>query len=343
VQKKSGGSAYGTCILLLSSYIGQKSDREKNMEVLKPTRLRPGDVIGLVAPASRPSADERVEKGVQYLEHLGYRVKVGRHVYDLHGYLAGRDEDRAGDFNEMIRDKNVKAIFTVRGGYGTPRILQLLDYRTLAQNPKIIAGYSDITGLQLAIFRKIGLVTFSGPMIGVEMWNEIDPFTEESFWQQLTSGKKIGILKNPEGEPEVILRGGKAQGRLLGGNLSLTVSLMGTPFMPALRGSILVLEDVDEEPHRIDRMLAQMLNGGILGSLAGLAFGKFTECVPSDSDDPSLTLEQVQHEYMEKIHCPVVAGIQYGHVPKKFTIPLGLRAILNTKQGSLKVIESGVL
>ena len=313
------------------------------MEVLKPKRLHPGDVIGLVAPASRPSADEKVEKGVQYLERLGYRVKVGRHVYDLHGYLAGRDEDRAGDFNEMIRDKNVKAIFTIRGGYGTPRILRFLDYRTLAQNPKIIAGYSDITGLQLAVFRKIGLVTFSGPMIGVEMWNEIDPFTEESFWRQVTSGKKIGILKNPEGEPAIILRSGKAQGQLLGGNLSLTVSLMGTPFMPPTRGSILVLEDVDEEPHRIDRMLAQMLNGGILPSLAGLVFGKFIECVPGDPDEPNLTLEQVQYEYTQKIKCPVVAGIQYGHVPKKFTIPFGLQATLDTKHGSLNVIESGVL
>ncbi len=313
------------------------------MEVLKPKRLRQGDVIGLVAPASRPSTDEKVEKGVQYLERLGYRVKVGRHVYDLHGYLAGRDEDRAADFNEMIHDKNVKAIFTVRGGYGTPRILGLLDYRALARNPKIIVGYSDITGLQLALLRKIGLVTFSGPMIGVEMWNEIDSFTEESFWRQITSAKKIGRLKNPEHEPVSFLRRGKAHGQLLGGNLSLTVNLMGTPFMPKTLGSILVLEDVDEEPHRIDRMLAQLLNGGILRGLSGLVFGKFIECTASDPDDPNLTLEQVQHDYMEKIKCPVFAGLQYGHIPKKLTIPIGLQAVLETGHGVLNVIENGVI
>jgi muramoyltetrapeptide carboxypeptidase len=313
------------------------------MEVLKPKRLCPGDVIGLVAPASRPSADEKVEKGVQYLERLGYRVKLGRHVYDLHGYLAGRDEDRAGDLNDMIRDKDVKAIFTIRGGYGTPRILRLLDYRALAQNPKIIVGYSDITSLQLAIFRKTGLVTFSGPMIGVEMWNEIDPFTEESFWRQVTSSKKIGVLKNSDEVPPEVLRKGKAEGRLIGGNLSLAVNLMGTPFMPPTRRSILVLEDVEEEPHRIDRMLAQLFNGGVLGGLAGLVFGTFVECTPGDEDEPFLTLEQVLQEYTQKIKCPVTANFQYGHIPKKITIPFGLRAALDAKRGTLNVLENGVI
>jgi muramoyltetrapeptide carboxypeptidase len=313
------------------------------MEVIKPKRLRPGDVIGLVAPASRPSQDEKVEKGVQNLERLGYRVNVGRHVYDLHGYLAGRDEDRAADFNEMIRNKDIKAIFTIRGGYGTPRLLQMIDFRSLAQNPKIIVGYSDITALQLALFRKIGLVTFSGPMIGVEMWNDIDPFTEESFWRQVTESKKVGTLDNFDGEPAGILRPGKARGRLLGGNLSLAVSLMGTPFMPATRGSLLVLEDVDEEPHRIDRMLAQMLNGRVLRGLAGLVFGKFTECLPGDEDEPCLTLEQVQSDYVQKIKCPVISNFQYGHIPKKNTIPFGLQAALDTKRGTIDVLESAVV
>lgn len=171
------------------------------MTIIKPKHLRKGDLIGLVAPASTPFPDEKIEKGAAYLEQLGYRIKFGKHIRDIHGYFAGMDEERAADFNDMVRDKQVKAIFSIRGGYGTPRLLQMIDYRSLKQNPKIIVGYSDITALQLAIFRKVGLVTFSGPMTGVEMWKGMDPYTEEHFWRVLTSTKKVGLLENPEGKP----------------------------------------------------------------------------------------------------------------------------------------------
>ena len=238
------------------------------MTIIKPPRLHKGGVIGLVAPASTPSSEEHIEKGATYLEQLGYRVKFGKHIRNTNGYLAGTDEERAADFNTMVRDKDVKAIFAIRGGYGTPRILRMIDYRSLRQNPKIIAGYSDITALQLAIFRKTGLVTFSGPMTGSDMWKDFDPYTEEHFWQLLTSTKKIGLLKNSIDEPLKILKIGKARGRLLGGNLSLLACLMGTPFLPNMRGSILFLEDVEEAPYRVDRMLAQLLNAGILPELA---------------------------------------------------------------------------
>ena len=313
------------------------------MTIIKPPRLRKGDVIGLIAPASTPSTEEKIEKGAAYLEQLGYRVTFGEHLRNRHGYLAGTDEDRATDFNNMVHDKNVKAIFAVRGGYGTPRILQLLDYRSLKQNPKIIVGYSDITALQLAIFREIGLVTFSGPMTGTDMWKDFDPYTEEHFWRMLRSTKKIGIMKNPSDEPLRILKHGKAHGRLLGGNLSLTACLMGTQFLPKLRGSILFLEDVEEAPHRIDRMLAQLLNAGVLQELAGLVFGKFTDCNPSDPSEPHLTLTQIQKEYAEKIKCPVVANFQYGHIPRKLTVPIGLQAMLDSKRNRIEVLESGVL
>ena len=140
------------------------------MPSIKPPRLKKGDLIGLVAPASTPAAAERIEGGVRYLEQLGYRTVVGKHVTDQYGYLAGSDADRAADLNAMIRNRNVKAIFCIRGGYGTPRMISLVDYAALRRDPKIFVGYSDITALQLAMFRKTGLITFSGPMTGVEMW-----------------------------------------------------------------------------------------------------------------------------------------------------------------------------
>ncbi len=313
------------------------------MTIIKPPRLSKGNIIGLVAPASTPSAEEKIEKGASYLELLGYRIKFGKHIRDAHGYLAGTDEERATDFNDMVRDKDVKAIFAIRGGYGTPRILKMIDYDALKENPKVIVGYSDITALQLAIFHKIGLITFSGPMTGTDMWKDFDSYTEEHFWRLVTSIKKIGILKNPSDETLKILKQGKAKGRLIGGNLSLLASLIGTPFLPKLHGSILFLEDVEEAPHRVDRMLAQMLNAGILQKLSGLVFGKFTDCNPNDLSEPHLTLDQIQKEYAEKIKCPVVADFQYGHVPKKLTVPIGLQAILDTKHNRIEVLENSVI
>jgi muramoyltetrapeptide carboxypeptidase len=313
------------------------------MTIIKPQKLRKGSTIGLVAPASTPSTEEKIEKGAAYLERLGYRVKFGENIRKLHGYLAGTDEERAADFNTMASDKDVNAIFTIRGGYGTPRILQMIDYNSLKQNPKIIVGYSDITALQLAIFRKIGLVTFSGPMTGIEMWKGIDPYTEEHFWQLLTSTKKIGVLKNPNDEPSKILKHGKTRGQLLGGNLSMIACLMGTPFLPKLRSSILFLEDVEEAPHRVDRMLAQLFNAGILNGLAGLVFGKFTDCTPSNPSEPHLTVDQIQKEYAEKIKCPVIGNFQYGHIPRMLTVPIGLQAMLDSERNRLEVLESAVI
>lgn len=312
------------------------------MPIIKPRRLRKGDLIGLVAPGSALSTEEKIEGGVRYLEQIGYRIKLGKHIRNIHGYLAGADKDRATDFNEMVYDKNVKAIFALRGGYGTPRLLQMIDYRAVRKNPKIIVGYSDITALQLAIFRKSGLVTFSGPMTGVEMWKDFDPYTEEHFWRVLTSAKKIGALKNPNEEPLNILRHGNTRGRLLGGNFALLTCTIGTPFIPKLKKSILFLEDVDEAPHRIDRMLAQLYNANILQEISALVFGKFTECKPSDPLEPYLTIDQIQKEYTEKLQCPAVANFQYGHIPRRLTVPIGLQASLNTKRSQIEVLESAV-
>lgn len=310
--------------------------------ILKPPRLQRGDVIGLVCPASTPSSAEKIEKAVQYLERLGYRTKVGKHVMNQIGYLAGTDEERVADLNEMFRDKTVRAVIAVRGGYGTPRILARVDYRALRRDPKIIVGYSDLTALQLAVFRTIGLVTFSGPMAGVEMWNGIDPYTEEHFWKIVTSSAPVGVLANPPDEPSTVTGKGNAKGRLLGGNMSLVSSLLGTRYSPDYRGAILVLEDVDEAPHRVDRMFVQFRLAGILDKVVALVLGRFTDCTPSDPQKPSLTIDQVLREVTESVDVPVLSNFQYGHIPRKLTLPLGLKAVLDNATRTLEVKEPAV-
>jgi len=309
---------------------------------IKPPRLRKGEVVGLISPASTPSSYEKIGKAVTYLERLGYRVQVGQHAMNQVGYLAGTDEERAADLNTMLKNKSVRAVMAIRGGYGTPRILDRVDYAALRRDPKIIVGYSDLTALLLAVFRKTSLVTFSGPMAGVEMWNSIDPFTEEHFWRIITSVSRIGRLKNPDDEP---LRGrgkGRASGHLLGGNFSLLISLMGTPFSPSYRGSILFLEDVDEAPHRVDRMFAQLRHAGVLNNISALVLGRFTDCQPTDPSKPFLSIEQVLSEVESSAGIPVLSNFQYGHIPRKLTVPIGIRAVVDGARGSVEVMESAV-
>ena len=313
------------------------------MTAVKPPRLRKGDLIGLVSPASTPSSSEKIEGGVRYLENLGYRVKVGAHAAKSFGYLAGTDQERAADFNDMIADPQVKAIFALRGGYGTPRLLPLIQYRLLARQPKIISGFSDITALQLAIFKKCRLVTFSGPMPAVEFWKNPDPYTEENFWRLLTSKALVGTLANPPDDPLRIHREGKSTGVMLGGNLALVVSTLGTPFMPSLRDAVLVLEEVDEYPHRVDRMFAQLRNAGIFQNTAALLLGKFTECGPKDPAQPHLTTDYLLEEYAPFARGPVLGNLRYGHVPKKLTVPFGLKAIVDSAKKRIEVREGAVV
>ena len=313
------------------------------MPVLKPRKLRKRDIIGLVAPASPPSDPEKIDRGVRYLESIGYRVKVGKHARNVYGYLAGTDEQRAEDVNAMFRDSSVKAIFVVRGGYGLHRILHQLDYRSIARNPKIVVGYSDLTALQLALWRKIGLVTFSGPMVAVEMYEGMEPFTEEHFWTVLTSTTKLGTLPAPAGESIRSMRSGKATGTLLGGNLSVLCALTGTPFCPTWKQALLVLEEVGEEPYRIDRMLMHLLHAKVLSSVKGLAFGRFIDCQPQDASKPHLTVEQVLDHVTRDLNFPVVANLAYGHLPRKVTLPWGLRARIDGDRGRIEILESAVV
>ncbi len=309
---------------------------------IKPKALHKGDVIGIIAPASAPTLSEKITKAAEYLERLGYRVKLGTNVNALRGFLAGADQQRADDIHEMFADKNVKAIISVRGGYGTYRLLPLLNYGLIKQNPKILVGYSDITALQLAIYKKTGLVTFSGPMAGVEMWNGIDPFTEEHFWQTVTSTKKIGEIKNPDSKKLTTLVKGNASGILLGGNLSLICGIMGTQYVPSFKNSLLFFEEIDEDVTRFDRMVNHLRISKVFSETNGIIIGELTDVKPSDASKPHLTVEEILQDYLLPLNKPAVGGLVYGHIPRKVTMPIGIRARLNASNGTITLSESAV-
>jgi muramoyltetrapeptide carboxypeptidase len=312
------------------------------MGIVKPKRLKQGDVIGIISPASSPDDLTKINHGVEYLEKIGYRVEIGKNVGSQEGYLAGSDLQRLSDLHEMFHNKNVKAIFSIRGGYGSGRLLDKIDYKLIRNNPKIFVGYSDITALQMAFFAKTGLVTFGGPMVAVDFHDEISPFTEEVFWRTITSNKKIGRIQNPRKEKFYLLNKGRGQGRLLGGNLSILTSLMGTEYLPKLKDSILLLEDVNEAPYRIDRMFNQLRLAKILKQVSGIILGHFVDCYETDPAKRSFTLNEVIIEYFQNSQLPVLYNVKHGHIKENITIPYGVKCVLNATRGFIEITENAV-
>jgi muramoyltetrapeptide carboxypeptidase len=312
------------------------------VRILKPKHLKKGDLIGLISPASTPDNLEKINEAVKYFERLGYRVMVGKNVGKVRGYLAGTDEQRLEDFHSMFLNKEVKAIFCVRGGYGSIRFLDKINFSTIRKNPKIFVGYSDITALQLAIFHKVGLITFAGPMAAVDFSGEVDPFTEENFWKMVTFPKPFGKFKNPQGERISCLTKGYAKGRLLGGNLSLVCSLLGTPYLPKLDKAVLFLEEVEEKPYRIDRFFAQMKLAKIFDKVSGIVLCNFTDCEETDSKKKSLSLNDVVSDYFSNLSIPVAYNLIHGHIKSKNTIPIGAMASVDCNKGIIEIIESSV-
>jgi muramoyltetrapeptide carboxypeptidase len=299
-------------------------------------------LIGIVAPASPPRSGECIEGSVRYFEKLGYRVITGRHIEARHGFSAGTDQQRASDLNAMFRDPRVRAIFALRGGNGCCRLLDRLDYAAARRDPKILVGYSDLTFLQLALWRRAHLVTFSGPMPAVELWRNPDPFTEEGLWGLLTSAARRRPLPSPPDVRPTAFRPGIAQGRLLGGCFSLVVSTLATPYQPDFQGALLFLEDVREELHRIHRMLTHLQHAGILRRAAGLLLGQFTKA-GAEPNEPHVSLPEIYEETLSAFSGPVLVNLAYGHVPRKMTVPVGVAARMNASRGRITLLESPVV
>ncbi len=305
--------------------------------VIKPTHLRLGDTVGLISPAGIVDA-ENVEQARQALTKLGLKVKLGKHILDRYGYLAGKDSDRAADVNQMFADKSVTAIIAMRGGWGCNRILPLLKYSLIRDRPKIIMGYSDITSLLLAINARSSLVTFHGP-VGISSWNQ---FTLDYLKPLLFQGEVI-TMKNPL-TTEVrrrIINPGKAVGKLVGGNLSVLCSMVGSPYLPSWHRRILFVEDIGEDIYRIDRMLTQLKNAGILYQLSGFIFAQCTRC--STGDDPSLTLMEVLKDHIQPLGIPAWYASMIGHIADKFTIPIGVDVEIDANGGIIRMLEAAVV
>ncbi len=312
------------------------------MRIIKPAKLKTGDVIGIIAPASAPADPTKLENGIRYIEKNGFRVELGKNISKIDGYLAGTDQERADDLNLMFKTKNVKAIFCLRGGYGASRILDKINYKLIRSNPKILVGYSEITALQLAILQKSGLVTFAGPMVATDFGNEITSYTEDFFWRIVSSNKKIGRLKYPDDDKLVSITKGGASGRIIGGNLSVFAALIGTDYFPDLKGRILMIEEVDELPYKVDRLLNQLRLLKVFKQIKGIILGRFVDCIEHDTSKRTLTLGEVMEDYMKDLKIPVLYTFPHGHIKDKVTVPFGINIKMNASKGFVEYLESAV-
>jgi len=308
--------------------------------------LQPGDTVGLIAPASLVNPPDDVTLSKEIFEALGFRVKIGDHVLDRYGHLAGKDRDRAADIHRFVRDPEVKALISIRGGWGCQRVLPYLDFDLIGANPKIFMGYSDVTTLLNAIYAKTGLVTFHGP-VGISTFSE---FTLHSLRAVLMQAEEPVVFENPpkdendlvETENRVVrFQGGTAEGRLIGGNLSLMAALVGTPFEPDYKNAILFLEEVGEKTYSIDRMLAQLQQAGHLEKLSGIVVGKFSKCKPQEGYG-AFSVEELLRHYFEPLGIPAYMGAMIGHITDKWTVPVGARARLDADKARLLLLESPV-
>ena len=318
------------------------------MKLLKPERLCFGDTIGIIAPASAPPDPKAVDRAAEALEQFGFKPKLGKNVRARLGFIAGTDRERATDLMAMFTDKKVKAIICLRGGYGATRILDRLDYAVIRRHPKILSGYSDITALHGALLKKSGLISIHAPMLNGALADpKVPEFTKKSFFRTVMEATPAGsICEGYQKKTVFTLRGGIAEGRLVGGNLSLICAGLGTPFTPSLNGKILFFEDISERPYRLDRMLTQLLNAGIFSQVAGVAVGVNKDCNEPGAKPGGEYYQSgadVVKERLASLRVPVVVGLPFGHVDLNATIPVGIKARLDGRRGDLIITESAVI
>ena len=293
---------------------------------IKPPKLKEGDRIGIIAPAG-PVLEEEIQPGVNFLESLGFEPVCSPHLLDQKGYLAGEDKSRLKDLHAMFRDKKIKAVLCARGGYGSHRILQELDYGLFSRNPKIVVGYSDITALLFALYKKSGMLTIHGPVLRDLLKGEGG--NAALLVNLMTSDERITV-NFPSG---TIIKRGRAEGVVLGGNLSLICHLIGTPFLPSFKGKLLFIEEKGEPLYRIDRMLTHLLVSGELEKCAGLMLGTFEGC-----GDPASVTALVR-ERCSRLSMPIATGLPVGHGEQNVPLPIGARAVFDTRRMNLEFKE----
>ena len=304
-------------------------------------RLRQGDTVGLIAPASSNDRPDHLEVVQNTIRGMGLVPKPGSHVSDRFGYLAGTDRDRAADINALFADDTVRALFAVNGGWGSARLLPLLDWDLIRAKPKLVVGSSDVTALHLAFAARAGYPSIHAPNAG----NRWDLITWNSFWRLAFTGETpvLGAEEGPDRAQDrwrtTTIRPGKASGRLLGGNLTVLSTLMGTPWLPDFDGAILFLEDVGEAEYRIDRMMNQLALSGLLGKLAGVVFGQCARCTSGFADYAGFTLPQIFDQYLAPLAVPAFTGANVGHVANQLSLPVGARVEMDAEAGTIRLLE----
>ncbi|MAQ65732.1 MAG: LD-carboxypeptidase [Sphingomonadaceae bacterium] len=308
----------------------------------KPPRLRAGDTVGLVAPASALTLPDELDRAIHWITGMGLVPKLGQHVGEQYGYLAGTDAARASDLDAMFADPDVRAIFAIRGGWGGARILPLLDWNGIRDNPKLLIGYSDTTALHLAIAARAGFATLHAPN-GASSWQKE---SWDSLWQiAFAAGTPVlggAGVEDAVGRPARTLTGGTARGRLLGGNLTILSTLMGTGWLPDFDGAILFVEDINEDPYRVDRMFQQLKLGGILDRVGGVIFGQCTRCGSPAPDSDTFTLDDVVDQYLGALGKPAIAGFDTGHVGNQLSLPVGVDVEFDATARTLRMLDPAV-
>ncbi|SFF98350.1 S66 peptidase family protein [Sporolactobacillus nakayamae] len=303
-----------------------------------PSRLYEGDTIGVISPAGPPNM-EHLEVATDWLKQLGFQVRLGKNVAKKYGYLAGPDDERLDDFHRMFADDSVRAVICSRGGYGTARFADRIDYDLVRSHPKVFWGYSDITYLHTAIRQKTGLVTFHGPMLASDLGDNDVPLLSKQLFSQLF--QPMSLRYDEHLSPLTIYQGGTAEGMLVGGNLTLLASSLGTDFEIETKDKLLFIEDIGEAPYRVDSMLNQLRLAGKLDQAAGFIIGDFHQN-QADNGDATLTYQEVFQTYLGELGKPMVSGFMIGHCAPNFSIPFGVDAMLDADRKQLW-IQPGVM
>lgn len=299
------------------------------INMIWPKPLKLGDKVAITAPSS-PVSNEKLEMSVESIKFLGLEPVVMPSCHMAHGYLAGPDKQRAEDINNAFSDKNIKGIFCLRGGYGTTRILPMLDFDMIKNNPKVFIGYSDISSLHFNINQKCNLVTFHGPMPTTD-YRVHEGFTNDSLRTCLFAPNELKAIENPEGEEIITLREGFAKGTLVGGNLSLMAGTLGSPYEVDTKGKILFIEDVDEMPFRLDKMLTALALAGKFKDCEGIILGTFERC--EEADHPSLSLREIFEEVVVPWNKPTILNLRAGHIYPQSTLPMGAEISFDAIKG----------
>ncbi|MGZ3865046.1 MAG: S66 peptidase family protein [Bacteroidia bacterium] len=331
-----------TTVLMSVPLMGRSAIEEFSFsasEVIKPKALKAGDTVAITSPAGAVWDETQVEKFTGIIEGLGFKVKHGQTLKEKHGYFAGKDELRAKELSDFFSDKEVSAIFCMKGGWGCARILDKINYELIKKNPKVIMGFSDITSLLIAINHKTGLVTFHGP-VGNSGWNDFSV----DYIKRVLIQKENVTYTYPEKDDDkpYMINPGKAKGVLVGGNLTVLAGIIGSEYLPHWKNKILFLEEAKEEPYSVDRMLTQLKLAGVLNNISGFVFGK---CVKCEAEEPqkAFLFKEVLEQHIKPLGIPAFYGAMIGHIENKYTMPIGIQAEIDAEKNIIRLLESGVV